>query len=67
MRKPIWLALLLFGLAACGGSSGTTTGAPSTTTAAAVPTTSATAAPTTVAATEGALAGLAFEVHQEPG
>jgi hypothetical protein len=27
----------------------------------------ATSAPTTVAAAEGALAGLAFEVHQEPG
>lgn len=66
MKKTIGLALLIFGLAACGGSSDATTSAPSAP-AAAAPTTSATAAPTTVAPTEGALAGLAFEVHQEPG
>ena len=59
LKKPIWFALLVFGLTACGGSSSATTGAPTTTTAAATP--------TTTAAAEGALAGLAFEVHQEPG
>jgi len=67
MNRPFWFALLVFGLAACGGSSGATTGSPSTTSAAAVPSTAATSAPTTVAAAEGALAGLAFEVHQDPG
>ena len=66
LNKPIWFALLVIGLAACGGSSSATTGAP-TTTAAAAATTLATSAPTTVAAAESALAGLAFEVHQEPG
>jgi hypothetical protein len=55
MKKTFGLALLILVLAACGGSSSTNGNAPST------------SAPTTAVTGEASLAGLAFEVHQEPG
>lgn len=67
MKKTIGLALLIFGLSACGGSSSATTSVPSTDAAAGESETSATVAPTTTVTAGAELAGIAFEVHQEPG
>ena len=67
VMKTIGLALLIFGLSACGGSSSATTSVPSTDAATAGSATSATSAPTITVTAGLDLAGIAFEVHQEPG
>jgi hypothetical protein len=54
LRKIIWIVLLAFVAAACGDSSTATTGDAGT-------------APTSIATAAPILAGLGFEVHQEPG
>ena len=62
MRQKVGLVLLALGVAACGG---TTTSTTTTTTTVSSSSTPTTAVSTVAAGAE--LAGLSFEVHQEPG